>query len=260
MCNAFSCLIHRDGKVYWKAGIDSHSNLVEHFRLKDDKKELDADFVKVELTPDEGYLHPEGRWTPKIDQGQTPHWWKDSMLMRADKALEEWKQEVYSKIDLEGARNPVKPWEIEPRRLGKSRLALLKEWASVWDSVWASVGASVWASVGASVWASVGASVGDSVWDSVWDSVVGLGGGLGRGLGGASVGTRSGPRSGTRSMLTSVPSSQISATGNTPRRSRASPRENIPSGRPSPSGSRASSPSRPRRAGLSTIRSEERTP
>ena len=164
MCKAFSCLIHRDGKVYWKAGIDSHSNLVEHFRLKDDKKELDADFVKVELTPERGYLHPEGRWTPKIDQGQTPHWWKDSMLMRADKALEEWKQEVYSKIDLEGARNPVKPWEIEPPKVGPEQLALLKEWASVRVSVWPSV----WASVGVSVRVSVGASVGASVGDSVY--------------------------------------------------------------------------------------------
>jgi hypothetical protein len=159
MCNAFSCLIGRDRKVYWKAGIDSHSALVEHFRLDDTRPPLEAAFVKVELTPEDGYLHPEGRWTPHVDQTETPHWWSDRMLMLALPALDSWKEEVYSKMKLEEARDPVKPWEVEAKA-GPEELALLREWASVGDSVGDSVGASVGASVSD--------SVGASVWVSVW--------------------------------------------------------------------------------------------
>ena len=38
MCQAFSCLITKSKKVYWEAGIDSHSELQEKFVKKD--KEL----------------------------------------------------------------------------------------------------------------------------------------------------------------------------------------------------------------------------
>jgi len=54
------------------------------------------------------------------------------------------------------ACNLVHPLKIEPPKIGKEQVELLKEWASVW----ASVRASIWASVRASLWA--------SVWDSVW--------------------------------------------------------------------------------------------
>ena len=59
----------------------------------------------------------------------------------------------------------------DAKKVTKSDLKLLKQWASVWASVWDSVRDSVWDSVGDSVWASVRDSVRDSVWDSVRDSV-----------------------------------------------------------------------------------------
>jgi len=49
------------------------------------------------------------------------------------------------------ACNPIHPFKIEPPKIGKSQIKLLKNWVSVRDSV--------------------GASVRDSLWDSVWDSV-----------------------------------------------------------------------------------------
>ena len=55
----------------------------------------------------------------------------------------------------------------DAKKVTKSDLKLLKQWASVWASVWDSVRDSVWDSVGDSVgdsvWASVRASVRDSV-------------------------------------------------------------------------------------------------
>jgi hypothetical protein len=32
MCIAFSCLVHLNGKVYWKAGMDSHPDIAERCR------------------------------------------------------------------------------------------------------------------------------------------------------------------------------------------------------------------------------------
>ena len=148
MCNALSCLIGRDRKVYWKAGIDSHTVLIEHFHLKDDKPVMEADFVRLESTPKEGYLYPEKGWNPpKIDQAYTPRWWSDKMLTLIEPAREAWQNEVYSKINLEEARNPVKPREIEPV-FDDTALGELREWASVRDSVWASVWDSVCAYIG----------------------------------------------------------------------------------------------------------------
>ena len=89
----------------------------------------------------------------------------------------------------------VNPFTIEPIKIRKEQIKLLKQWASVRDSVWKSVWNSVWNSVGDSirdsvwdlirnsirdsvwdlvrdpVWASVWNSVKDPVWDLVWDSV-----------------------------------------------------------------------------------------
>ena len=169
MCNAYSCLLTRDGKVLWAAGVDSHTDLIERFKLDDAKPPLDAGFVRLESNPKEGYLWPEKGWNPpKVDQSETPKWFSEKMLLKVEPAREAWMKEVYAKLNLEEARHPVHPADMEPPTLiGEAQLALLKEWASVR----ASVGGSVWASVGASVWDSVGASVGGSVRASVGGSV-----------------------------------------------------------------------------------------
>ncbi len=83
MCRAFSCIVTRDRRVLWKAGIDSHTDLLELNGMKDDKAD-DPDFARVEVTPDDGYLRPEGNWTVRID-GPTPRWWKLSLGDLADR-------------------------------------------------------------------------------------------------------------------------------------------------------------------------------
>ena len=54
MCNAFSCIVHKNGKVYWKAGIDSHDKLMEEFNLSRFDNTYSVDdmvLAKVEITP-----------------------------------------------------------------------------------------------------------------------------------------------------------------------------------------------------------------
>ena len=166
MCQAFSCLVTKSGKVYWKRGEDGHDTLWSTF--KDQDKDLtetgilrrDQRFARVEIAPQNGnYLDPD-KWTFQVDQEDTPSWLNESLEKKCFEAKDAWLKQVYAQIDLKAARNLIHPFKVKPpKKITEKHLKLLKEWASVWDSVWASV------------WASVRASVGDSVRDSVWASV-----------------------------------------------------------------------------------------
>ena len=170
MCKDFSCIVTQSYQVAWKRGMSSHDQIYSAF--VDSMPELkDHRSIKVEITPDEGYLQPEKGWTLKVDEPETPSWWSASHAKEAFKAHREWKAETYALINIDEARNPINPLNIRKHKPTKSDIELLKTWDSVWASVWDSVGALVGALVGASVWASVGALVGASVWTSVGASV-----------------------------------------------------------------------------------------
>ena len=164
MCQAFSCIVPREGSVIWKMGIDSHDELIEMSKLRDTVASCDAiTFARCEVVPkNNNYLTPDG-WEFRLDERITPAWWGKGYEQMAMDAKDEWYAELETMLVRKPTVHPfrdVKP----PKRITKKHLALLKDWNSVrnsvWDSVGASVGNSVWASVGDSVWASVG----DSVW------------------------------------------------------------------------------------------------
>uniref|UniRef100_A0A6M3LN66 Uncharacterized protein n=1 Tax=viral metagenome TaxID=1070528 RepID=A0A6M3LN66_9ZZZZ len=179
MCQTFSCVVTRNGKVFWEAGVDSHDDLIHKFKVRDDTVDMEEiSHAKIEIIPNNRnkypYLYPDGKWKLQIDEQVTPSWF---MQLHKDKAWEawaEWKDVVYQ-FNVKEALHPVNPLKSRKGKPSKQDILLLKEWDSVGDSVWASVGASVgdsvWASVGDSVWASVRDSVGDSVGDSVRASV-----------------------------------------------------------------------------------------
>jgi hypothetical protein len=181
MCQAFSCVITKSKKVYWKTGIDSHDQLVEMFKSKDkelidDKEPPNNTFARIEIIPkDKNYLDIKSDWIYQIDEKVKPLWLNPSYEKECRIAWVKWKKEVYSKFDLEQILHPIHPFKIKPPKITDKHLKLLKERDSVRDSVGDSVWDSVWASVRDSVrdsvWASVRDSVRDSVWDSVWDSV-----------------------------------------------------------------------------------------
>jgi len=167
MCQAFSCIVPREGSVIWKMGIDSHDELIEMSKLRDTVASCDAiTFARCEVVPkNNNYLTPDG-WEFLVDERITPEWWGKGYEQMAMDAKDEWYAELETMLVRKPTVHPfrdVKP----PKRITKKHLALLKDWNSVRNSVWDSVGDSV----GNSVWASVGASVGNSVWASVWDSV-----------------------------------------------------------------------------------------
>jgi hypothetical protein len=185
MCKAFSCIVDRKGKVYWKLGIDSHDELIKKFKLDEPieikmNKELKEklEWCKVEVTPtNNNYLKPDS-WSLSVDETVTPQWFtdnQDSYKRGCFKAKDEWFKQLSGKLkkilNYEEVENPVHPFKIKAGKVDNKIKQLLKTWASIWDSVGDSIWDSIRASIGDSIWDSVGASVRDSVWDSVGDSV-----------------------------------------------------------------------------------------
>ena len=164
MCKAFSGVIVRSRKVYWKAGMDSHSDIYEHFKLSDTEQGKTCPF---EISPKNGNYISTDKWVFKFDDG-IPEWWKQSHETACWSAFRKWKKEFYSKINLKEAKKPVNPFKLKPPKIAKKHIKLLKEWASISDSVYLSFMDSVVDSVGTSVGTSVYLSVRDSVLDSVY--------------------------------------------------------------------------------------------
>ena len=184
MCKAFSCLVTKRNKVYWQAGMDSHSGVQAKFvkedkQLNDNKLPPNNTFARIEIVPNNNnYLKPD-KWIYKIDENIAPFWLSKRHENSCMKAFKKWEKQVYLGINMKEALNPIHPFRIKPPKIEKKHLKLLLHWESVrasveesvWASVWASVRASVEESVWDSVWASLRASVGDSVRASVWESV-----------------------------------------------------------------------------------------
>jgi len=173
MCKAFSCIITRGKKVYWKLAIDSHEDIRDKFKLDTENKKRNT--CAIEITPNNNnYVEPD-KWDFKFDD-DCPDWWKKSHEMACWSAHKEWYKQLRSKLHIKRLKNIIHPFKLPMvKKPTKKHIKLLKELAfvrgSVWGSVWAFVGDSVGDSVRDSVGGSVGDSVGDSMRDSVWGSV-----------------------------------------------------------------------------------------
>jgi len=196
MCNAFSCLVTRGGKVYWKAGIDSHEALIYMFKgldnnLSDDKTPPLNTFARIEIVPPrQDYLNTDfKKWKYKIDEKIKPEFLSDEHKGLCRTELDKWAEEIYSKINLEEARNPINPFHMKPpKKITEKHIKLLRQWRNVWnyveDSVWNSILYETGEDVGRDVWLNgfdetgildntlkgIGGVVNEGVW-SIWGSV-----------------------------------------------------------------------------------------
>jgi hypothetical protein len=142
MCHAFSCLVMKNGNVIWEAGIDSHDDLEEKYKVRDTGKSNEPlKFARVKIVPDNGkkypYLYPELKWQLNIDERVKPDWWSGEFAQKAQVAFEQWKSQIYQ-FKYEQIRNPINPLG-KKRKPNSNDIQLLKQWASVWASVRASV-------------------------------------------------------------------------------------------------------------------------
>ena len=143
MCKAFSCIVDQAGKVTWKLGVDSHSDLATLGGYSD---RVLGEFAKIEIVPkNANYLNPD-EWVYSVDESPVPNWCglheKELCLAAHKKWLK--------KLDKLIIHHPIiHPFNLTPPTIGPKNIRLLKKWASVRDSVRDSVGDSIWDSVGA---------------------------------------------------------------------------------------------------------------
>jgi len=108
MCKDFSCIVTRSHQVIWERGISSHDTLYSRYLSKyPELKEASRNSVKVEITPDKGYLYPDCDWTLNVDEEDIPSWWSASHSAEALRSLKKWKKEVYPLINIKEAQNPI---------------------------------------------------------------------------------------------------------------------------------------------------------
>ena len=146
MCNAFSCIVARNAAVTWKFGVDSHTDLLELAKFKDETSDpMLMEFARVEISPkNNNYLAPD-IWELKVDQAITPAWFNGKHKEAALAVHKKWETKLY-KILVK--KQIVHPFKITPPVITKQHIQLLRKWDSVRASVRASVGDSVWAYIG----------------------------------------------------------------------------------------------------------------
>ena len=84
MCQFLSALILANGDVLTHPMLDSHTDLVTWFNLRDDRV---GRFAKVELVPGEDtWLDPD-QWTWVLDEPTRPAWLTEDMEANAQRAL-----------------------------------------------------------------------------------------------------------------------------------------------------------------------------
>ena len=97
MCSFFSCIVTKEGKVVWDVEKDSHDDLLIMAGIAD--KTADPDkmrFARVEITPPNGDVFEKDikKWTLKVDQTITPHWFTEHTEKLCFGALKECLAEV----------------------------------------------------------------------------------------------------------------------------------------------------------------------
>jgi hypothetical protein len=75
MCKFFSAIGMKNGDILYKDGLDSHSDLIDHFDLPDDRE--CRHFVKLEFLPRTGCEHEITKYTLSIDEDTAPIWTND---------------------------------------------------------------------------------------------------------------------------------------------------------------------------------------
>lgn len=156
---AFACVMDESGKVFYEVGIDFCDRIIEKYGL-------DADnVVKINYIPENNdFSKPDGTWTiTYADPDGLPAWYSESAAKPAiDKALEEWKEQVYAIFDYEALTAALTDKEL----FGKAQTEItpeaktaLKEWAILWNEAAdngyklnAAIGAEAWKAVGNSIW------------------------------------------------------------------------------------------------------------
>ena len=156
MCKAFSCLVHKNKKVYWKFAVDNHHTLVEKCKWRDNTNDpARMRFARIEIVPkNKNYLFPD-EWMLQVDERIKPYWFSPAHEEVCFDAHKLWLKELNKYLIKKPIIHPLKDIK-PPKQITKEIVKLLKNWNSVRDSVRDSVGDSIGDSVGDSVMGYIG--------------------------------------------------------------------------------------------------------
>jgi len=72
MCQFYSAIVDKKGKVYDQLGVDRHRRLEEIYGFRDNGLH---ERCKIECLPVNGIDSPIDSWRFKVDEERTPEWW-----------------------------------------------------------------------------------------------------------------------------------------------------------------------------------------
>jgi len=210
MCNFWSAILTRDGKVLWDKDIETHSELITKFGLKDDKLE-NRDFVRIEVAPKNIMSKKKSDWVFTLDEPKTiPSWYEEASAAHNLTVWTEWRKMItamhkdiadaglnldrmkaieercktmkpgnatVSRSTVNASINEyvkrLKALDKEKREWGIKSVAFHTpaEWSSIWSSIRSSIWSSIWSSIESSIESSIGSSIRLSIWSSIRSSI-----------------------------------------------------------------------------------------
>ena len=122
----FVVIVDEAGKTYWKAGIESSSELVSLYNVM-------GDYAKAYVVPDNDnthpYMYPDLPWKIMIN-GDKPSWYAQTHEDAIMAALNEWKAYVYD-FDLDELLNFFAKLPAEPVAPTAADIENLRQWAEI---------------------------------------------------------------------------------------------------------------------------------
>jgi len=194
MCNFFSGILTREGKVFADGNTNGHEEIIKANKL-DDKLAVDdpkRNWVRFELIPKQFYNQAIDSWTFKVDESSTPSWLNDQheraarAYVQREYLNQKWYKSVCKEIEYVKTIKWFAPME-EPtlKDLQKDVMALGKAFkikgkiriklipfdgaaagAAAWDAAWDAAWAAAWDAA----WDAARAAAGDAAWDAAWDA------------------------------------------------------------------------------------------
>ena len=134
MCNYWTGLVTRDGKVHYSLRTESHEDLIKEAKVKDVKL-VNRDLVRVEITPKE--MPPNSLnmkdWVFKVDEEKTlPGWFTKARGKHVKNCWKAWTVAVKQQVFLDGTHT-IK--DIQAKAWGSSTV---EAWGSSTVKAWGS--------------------------------------------------------------------------------------------------------------------------
>ena len=91
MCEMASFVVTKK-RVFWSETSDSHEDIIEQFKLKEQDVRGNYTFVRTEIVPENlDYRKPIKQWKYKLDQDLRPKWYDEKEVERRCRlALKDW--------------------------------------------------------------------------------------------------------------------------------------------------------------------------